>query len=208
LFQAHGVECVQGKDWIVFPKQGVKANGEVFDGMVHPNGLTIQLDVRFSFATNQTIIESFAGIGQTRDEAFNDAVQNFAANSLHVLLATFLNENDKEVTVEEWSIAGKRKVVTIGKVGIRGKPPVQGEELVKWFGCFEEKIKNSRLADGTHWVRLYYGQIDHKSLTCEVLLDNEHWSEMQTEMAAFAWPTGPDFYSVRIFLIIRDSRVQ
>ena len=44
-----------------------------------------------------------------------------------------------------------------------------------------------------------------KAGPCEVLLDNEVWNEMQAEMAAVDWPSGQDFYSVRVFLVVQDK---
>jgi hypothetical protein len=51
-------------------------------------------------------------------------------------------------------------------------------------------------------MRLYYGQRDRKTTACEVLLNNRAWDEVQSEMAAIGWPTGEEFYSVRIFLVV------
>src|SRR5262249_55783631 len=160
-------------------------------------GMSVQLDVRFEVAPGQTVIESFAGVGQTREQALADALQNFAANSFHVILAAFLERDDAQVSKEEWSMGGRKRSVTVGNVGIRGKPPVQGAQLVGWFKLFEEKLKSEQLAPGTHWVRLYYAQLRGKAIACEVLLDNEMWEEMQADMAAIDWPAGQDFYSVR-----------
>jgi hypothetical protein len=36
-------------------------------------------------------------------------------------------------------------------------------------------------------------------------LFNNVLDELQTEMTAIDWPMGQDFYSVRIFLVIRDK---
>ncbi|MFL5242164.1 MAG: DUF6348 family protein [Gemmataceae bacterium] len=205
LFQAHGVDCAPQGEWIVFSKNGMKANASIVREMPQATGMSVQLDVLFEVAPDRTIIESFAGVGQTREQAIADALNNFAMNSFHVLLAAFLKPNEEQVSEEEWTIAGRPRQVTIGDVGIRGKPPVQGEQLVGWFKPFEEKLKSKPLGPGTHWVRLYYAQMQGKAIACEVLLDNDAWEEMQAEMAAFDWPSGKDFYSVRVFLVVRDK---
>lgn len=206
LFRAHGVACVAQEEWIAFPDHGTRADTAIFKETQQPTGMSVQLDVRLEIDPDRTIVESFAGIGKTRREAVASAMQNFIANTFHVLLAAFFKPGDEHVTKEEWSIGGKTRQVTIGNVGIRGTPPVQGEQLVAWFKQFEENLKCYELANGTHWVRLYYGQIDHKALACEVLLDNNVWEEMQTEMAAIDWPSGRDYYSVRVFLVIKDTK--
>src|SRR5262249_8796109 len=137
--------------------------------------------------------------------AVNDAFGNFAANSFHVLLAAFLKPTDDQVSKEIWTIGGKQWQVTIGNVGVKGKPPVQRERMNAWFKPFEEKIKSKLFAPGTHWIRLYYAQMQNRVLACEVLLDNAQWGEMQKEMAAIDWPGGEDFYSVRVFLVMQND---
>lgn len=204
VFKAHGVDCAHQGEWIVFLKPGIRASGSIVREIPHENSITIQLDVRFELAPGRTIIESFGSIAQTREQAVSDALQNFTANSFHVLLAAFFGAEDDQVSMEEWTIGGRPRLVTIGNAGIKGTPPVQGEQLISWFKPFEEKLKSMQLGPGTHWVRLYYGQIQAKAIACEVLLDNEVWAELQTEMAAIDWPSGEDFYSVRVFLVVRD----
>ncbi|HEV3444731.1 MAG TPA: DUF6348 family protein [Gemmataceae bacterium] len=171
----------------------------------HQGGLSVQLqlDVRLEITSGGTIVESFAGLGETQEKAVADALHNFITNSFHVLLAAFFRSDDEQVTREEWVVGGKASRVTIGNVGIRGRPPVQGDQLVAWFKHFEEKLKKKQLGPGTHWVRLYYGQVQSKALACEVLLDNDVWEELQSEMAAVDWPSGEEFYSVRVFLVVQ-----
>jgi hypothetical protein len=37
-------------------------------------------------------------------------------------------------------------------------------------------------------------------------LDNDVWAELQTEMAAFDWPSGDAYYSLRVFMVIQDNQ--
>src|SRR6266540_2237247 len=166
-------------------------------------GMSVQLDVRLEIPPGRTIVESFAGLGETREKAVADALHNFTANSFHVLLAAFFRSDDQQVSQEAWVVGGRTSRVTIGNVGVRGKPPVQGDQLVGWFKRFEEKLKEKHLRPGTHWVRLYYGQMQGRPMAFEVLLNNDVWEEMQSEMAAVDWPSGEEFYSVRVFLVIQ-----
>jgi hypothetical protein len=121
-----------------------------------------------------------------------------------VILAAFFKPEDDQVSREEWTIGGKMRSVIIGNVGIRGNLP-EGEQAVAWFKPFEEKLKAKQLGPGKHWVRLYYGQMQRKAMACEVLLDNDVWYEMQSEMAAINWPAEDAFFSVRVFLVIQDK---
>ena len=203
LFRAHGVEAAPEGEWVAFRDPKMRVNASIVREMQQPAGTSVQLDVRFEIAPWHTVIESFVGLGETRDKAVADALHNFVANSFHVLLAAFLRPGDDQVSQEEWAVGGRPCRVTIGNVGVRGKPPVQGEQLVGWFKRFEEKLREKHLPPGTHWVRLYYAQRRGQAVACEVLLDNEVWEEVRSEMAALDWPAGEEFYSVRTFLVIQ-----
>lgn len=210
LFRAHGVEAVRQDDKIVFPKNGMKAEASFVQEIEQPTVLTVELEVRFEFAPGHIIVEAFAGLGATKEAAATDAFHNFVANSFHVLIAAFLQPDapkgeDEPVSRAEWIIGGEKRQVTIGNAGVRGKPPVQGTQLVGWVEPFERKLKQKRLGPGTHWVRLYYSQSQGKVLACEVLLDNEVWKVMQSEVETLAWPSGGAFYSMRVFLVIKGK---
>jgi hypothetical protein len=206
LFRRHGVEALPRDEWIVVPGRNMKANASIVREMQQPAGTSVQLDVRLEIAPWRIIVESFAGLGETAEKAVADALHNFTINSFHVLLAAFFHSGDEQVTQEEWVVGGRTTRVTIGNVGIRGKPPVQGEQLVGWFKHFEAKLKEQPLRPATHWIRLYYAQMQGRSTACEVLLDNDVWEEMQSEMAAFAWSSAEAFYSVRIFLVMQVEK--
>lgn len=201
LFRAHGVEAVPQDEWVAFPDRQMKANAAIVSERKQRNGMSVQLDVQLEIAPRRTIIESFAGVGNTLEKAVADAIANFTANSFHVLLAAFFQPDDQQVTKEEWTIGGRKSRVT-GNVGVRGKLPLEGEPMFAWFKRFWESIRQQQLRPGTHWARLYYGQAKSKMLACEVLLDNLVWDAVAAQMAAVDWPPADDFYSVRVFLVM------
>ena len=164
LFQTHGIEAVLRDGWIAFPNHTMRANASIVRESEQHGGMSVRLDVRLEIALGRIIVESFAGLGETRDEAVADALHNFTANSFHVFLAAFFRPNDPQVTQEEWVIGGRTSRVTIGNMGIRGKLPAHSEHLPGFFKRLEDKLKASPLRPGTHWVRLYYGQMGRKAL--------------------------------------------
>jgi len=208
LFQAHGVEAILQDDWLVFPGRSLKANAVLVGETAHEAVVTVQLDVHLQNTSGRTIVESFAGVGATAAQASADALQNFVANAFHVMLAAFFGIGGDQVTVEKWKVENKPYRVTIGSVGVRGEPPVQGETLVAWCQPFAEKLKQHPFPPGTHWVRVFYAQIGGETLACEVLLNNEVWDEMQTEMAATDWPAGEAFYSLRHFVVLQVKKAK
>ncbi|MFX0061603.1 MAG: DUF6348 family protein [Candidatus Hermodarchaeota archaeon] len=204
IFEEHGIQTQIQNDWLIFQNKNIKINGEIVSETKYENFFSVQLDVRLQIDPNKTIIESFGGIGQDKDEAILSAQQNFAVNSFHVFLAAFFDPNDDHVTKEIWSIRGKKKRVIIGNIGIRGEIPTENNVHVSWFEKFEKKIQMENLEQGIHWIRLYFAQMNNEQLECEVLLDNAHWEKMQKEMAAIDWPKSNNFFSVRIFIIIQE----
>lgn len=206
LFRAHGVEADPEGDWVAFPGRAIRASAAVVREMPQTSATTVQLDVRLEIAPRRTIIESFAGIGQGRDQAVANALQNFAANSFHVLLAAFFQPDDVQASREEWTVRGRPALAIMGCLGVRGRPPVPPDELGGWFPRLRAKLEEQPLRPGTHWVRAYYAQMQGRRTACEALLDNVVWVEMQEELAGFPWPAGEAFYGARLFLVLQVQK--
>jgi hypothetical protein len=205
LFRAHGIEAVANDGWLEFAGRALRTQAAVVKETPHPNALNVQLDVRFEVLPGLTIIESFAGLGAEREVSVADGFRNFTLNSFHVLLAAFLNPGDPQVAEEAWVVGGRPAHAVIGNICGRGSPP-GGVPPNGWFPGFEQRLKNSNLRPGTHWIRVYYAQMQGKALACEVLLDNVTWEEMQSALAADFWPSADEFYSARLFLVVRIQR--
>jgi hypothetical protein len=196
--EAHGIRCELRDDWVVFTDHGKRGQTRLF-----PGERACQLDIAIEIFPGWTLLESFAGIGTDMDAALKDAFNTFARGTLHVMLTAFFGlASNEQVTCEEWDIAGTRRQVTLGNAVFRGAIPADG---VAWFPQFEAALKSSALPKGTHWVRLYYAQMDSQAMSCEALLDNEPWPELQEAMACFAWPAAKEFYSARLFITVRGG---
>ena len=202
LFRSHGVVTkLQGK-WLVFPKSGMRTSAAIVTEIAQQTGMIVQLDVKFEMGSGCTLIESFAGLGETTETAALDAFRNFVTNSFHVLLGAFFGQSDTQVFQDDWSSGSVKRRVTIGNAWVRGNLPIPNEQVSKCLERFEQQVKEKNLAPQTHWVRMYYAQAQGKSTACEVLLDNGVCEEMQSEIEAYDWPCGEEFYSVRVFLVI------
>ncbi|MGE3821251.1 MAG: DUF6348 family protein, partial [Isosphaeraceae bacterium] len=170
------------------------------------NVRSVQIDVHVQVEPDRVLVESFAGIGLTRDKAITDGLHNFVANSFHVLLAAFYRDDeDGMVVTDHWRIDDRPRRIIIGNIGVRGRPADPEKPPIEWFTHLESKIKTSSLSPGTHWVRCYYAQMGNQPTAVEVLLDNEDWGEVRAEMETVDWPKCEQFYSVRVFLIIQDQ---
>jgi len=205
LFRAHGVDATPQGEWLVLSQHGMKANASVVTEIQHSADILAQLDLRFEIVPGRTLIESFPGVGETREQATASAFDKLTTVSFPVIMAAFLKHSNDQVLQEEWSIGGRPRQVTICKWLVLGKPPVPREQLADRFKVCEEKLKNAQIGPGTHWVSLQYSQMEDKLFACEVLLDNNVWEYMKAEVAAMDWPSGPDYYYVRVFLVVQDK---
>lgn len=197
LFAAHQAEAGVEDGWVRLPR-GCRARA-VFHA--RPGAPSIQLDVIFEPWTGWPLIESYAGVGETRAAQEADAWAAFAGGGLHALLAAFLYHDDATVERTAWEVDGTTRAVTLGAILTRGTPPEHGA----WQAALRAFIEGSTLPEGTHWVRLFYAQHDGDRLACEVLLDNEPWDDARDAMEAFAWPARDGFYSVRGFLVLQGG---
>lgn len=205
MLRQHGVDAkADGGEWILLP-EGRRLRSRIHQRDPHQGVATVQLDVLLELASGTTLIESFAGVGELPQAAVFDALENFRAGSLHVLIAAFCGATTEQVDIEEWIIAGRKRRVVLGPVGVRGEPPVEGSELVKPLRDWEEFIRHSDLGAGTHWLRLFYAQQAGEMLACEVLRDNDVWPEAQAAAEGANWARGEEFYSVRMFLVVMDA---
>jgi hypothetical protein len=205
VFQEHNIEAKVDGISLSVKNGALKIMGLIVkEGQLNANLYLTQLDIQIKVeGVDEVIVESFAGFGATQKEAIAEALQNFMLSSFHVITAAFLQENDSNVTVETWKIGDQEKRVIIGNVTMRGNPPANFSES-NWFSQLEEKIKaSSKDLTGAHWVRLYCSQVDNAISDREILLDNEPWEELEKEIPNFSWPKGKDFYSARIFMILK-----
>src|SRR5260370_9811463 len=211
LFKAHGIDCREKGDWLEFPNRSIKASGVIVEESNHePDTHSVQLDFQMELDSGENLTESFAGIGESRDKAIKDAVDNFALNSFPVIMAAFFTPQDnpvkiKNVRIENWSIEGTERRVVIGPIGMQGKAPDSSNTPLDWFKQIEEKLKSTHLFAGTHWISIYYGQIDNHPLKLEVLVNNEVWEQMQKELATIDWPKGKKSFSLLVFMVIHNK---
>src|SRR6186713_2024112 len=84
LFAGHGVAATIDGDWVKLDKPFTRCLARVVNEMPHATAIVIQLDVLVFIGFGQLVVESFAGVGKTRDEAIAEALKAFATGSLHV----------------------------------------------------------------------------------------------------------------------------
>ena len=107
LFRAHGVVGTIDGDWLMLPAPHARIQAEAVSERQHPDAVVVQFDVRMFVGFGRMMIESFAGMGKTRDAAIRNAIEAFAAGTFHVVLHAFFRRDEHGQTEqEEWTIAG------------------------------------------------------------------------------------------------------
>ena len=200
-FEAHGIECGRHDEWVT-PNWELPA----LRGHWHPRENMGRLDIQVLVKAGLTIEESFAGIGSPDDEGFKSAMENFSVNSLHVLLSALWNHDDhSRVNIEQWDIAGLPFTAVVGHLGMRGTDKVGAPEPpARLFNALHQAICAESLTPELHWFRFYFGNV-RGDLTLEALRDNEPWPPGIDALKSLAWAPTDDFYSARLFLILKPT---
>lgn len=204
LLRSHDVATERQGPTIVVPGTPCRAEAEIVKDRVHPQGHSIQLDIRLQLSRERWLIESFGGFGDTRDQAVGDAFSTLVRGSLHVLLRAFFSVPgyEEQITVESWNIAGTPRTVVFGNAVLHGRAPEAVRDPTEWFGRLETGIRSQALSPEAHWIRFYYAHNRGEELATEALLDNETWTSVEELMQAFPWPASEGFYSARLFLVV------
>lgn len=201
-FRNHGIECQYKDNILIFPNQQMAATVQMFD-RTSGSATIVQLDVTLEIGLGKEIIESCAGFGTDLDSATAEAWNGFLRNSFHVLLSAFFTQDyDDQINRYEWTIDNHDYEAVMSQISIRGRQPEKFP--LKWLDQFEDMIKQGSFSPGTHWVRLYYAQSGWEMVNCEILLDNTDWSSKYPLIQTFEYPTSENFFSVRVFMVLKD----
>ena len=199
LMQAHGVACQIYGEWVV-PNGALPA----IRASWFPRTESGVLEVEVLLENKSIVNECFAGIGEG-GAAMDDALQNFTANSFHVLLAAFWNRDDpQQVTTEEWTVSGNSFRAYIGNFGTRGSVGIEPTVPSELFPTIRGAIEREPLSQDWHWVRHFFCEVKGER-TYEALLDNQPWQTGIEGMRSIAWVKSTGYYSIRNFLVLRPA---
>lgn len=207
LFTAHGAPCALSRDGasLVFPARPYQLFSHVEKVKRVEDRHVLELVVALELSgRDRAVVETFAGWGETRDEALDQAFTYFTQSAFHVWLAAFFGIGDYRVTEEEWLVAGKAKRAYAGEMVTIGRFPAGGILMTDVFPALEAAVKSRPMEDNSHWLRFFFAQVKEGQRVCQVLLDNEPWPDVREEMERFPWPESDNYYSIRQFTVFRD----
>lgn len=198
LLAAHGLPCQEAKGWLL-PQGQLPAIGAHWT----PGENNGRLDIHVLLENDIRLMESFAGLGAGR-EGLNDALENFSANVLHVLLAGLWGVRDEaQVTERRWEIAGRDYMAYIGNFGLRGGAERLEQALFEaLFRQATAALRAETLSGDAHWTRLFFCNLNGEFVS-EALLDNQRWEAGLSLLDALPWPAAQGYYSLRHFMLLR-----
>ncbi len=175
-------------------------------------GAAVQLDIIIrsqKLLGKRELVESFGDAGDDLDDAINKSFTSFKFASLQTILSVFVNRdlNAGQVEWEEWSNNRRSWNVCLGPITPKGSPAVRPEKIINGesYRSFLNNLRYAYLREASfdmHWMRIYRGSLQGKVRSREVLLDGEHWKSGEAIMDKWNWLPGPDFYSIRQFMIL------
>jgi hypothetical protein len=202
FFHGHGLDVSLVKGWIVADDGCLIAQARILPNSHAPDRHLVQLDLEVRSRDDVTILESIAGFGHTPREAVVDAIKAFAAGSFHVIFSALSGKRCSHCETTNWMINGLDRNVFLGPVTRRGSDEILGD--AGWFPFVTAEIRKLSLPRGTHSIRFYHADGPELTIT-EFLIDGMPNAESEARLAKYAWTPTPNFYSVRLFLIIKDA---
>ncbi|GAB3745346.1 hypothetical protein GCM10027594_23950 [Hymenobacter agri] len=203
LFNSHGIDTIPlEKKFMLVSKQLALVESRI-TYQEFPNNISSQLDVSI-IINKRVIIECFGDVSDTLESAVEYNLRNFAKNSLHVIIGALqdLSKNE-QLNIAQWVINGHSWKIYHSNYGIKAagnKPVYIPAEL---FNRIETIISSLALTEEYHWFRFFFCCSNSKIYATEFLYDNENFSEAEQDLLNLDWELTPEYYSIRLFLILR-----
>lgn len=200
LFEHHGVALEPDEDWLLTDGDFPALRAHWREGALGQPG---RLDIDLVLDEERQIELSYAGSG-AGEAGCRDALERFAGGDLPVLLAAcWYVTDDRRLELAQWELGLRGWDAFIGRFVVEGADLQVPAAAVP---AVADALKGESLAPRLHWIRLFLRRSADGTLATEVLLDNQPWPAGDRALAALAWPTGTQAYSVRnlILLDVRD----
>jgi hypothetical protein len=150
------------------------------------------------------MVEYVAGMGSTQEKAMEQALENFALTTAHVVYKAFINPADEHQRVKSVVIGGKPREMFAGNMIQFGVKSTGGAvDLDAMSGQVQEIATAQPLSAGPHWIKIVYSQDQSKPMIVAATLDNKDAPGMTSAVENLKWPARDDFYMVKQFIIIK-----
>lgn len=208
--EAHALDVVENDGVLLVDGGRLELQGSVFDRDTVPGNAAVVLEVQArSGWLDQPIIECFAGIGASRDQAIADAFGKMLLGSFHVLIEGLTRHSCQEAQaeIEHWTGVNSGWTVFSGPLltqhaGNSTLSAIYPDFLAQLTSLFVATVPS-----GPHWVRVFLGAYHDKIQATEVLLDNAPWAQGQSLLTAQEWPCTHEYQSIRHFMLALPEAV-
>jgi uncharacterized protein DUF6348 len=204
-FSGHGIAAERGAG-LLRAEGGLTLEPRVFPR--EAVGGTAQVQVDFTVASPRLgpdpLLDSYAGVGATAEEAERNAFGKFLQASFHVIAETLTTHrrDDSQVEWETWTGAQhQRWQVCSGPLlmlATRGGARIDG--FGEFFPVLAARFRETMPA-GPHWMRLFLGSLNGQHSGSEVLVDGVVWDAGQALVDAHPWVYPEGYASLRHLLI-------
>jgi len=198
LFESHNIEFNEENDWIL-PYSKLPAIRSAW--YPYDDRLCGLLQIEVFLEEGQILEECFAGF-PTENGKLLDAFENFARNSLHVLMSAFWEKhNSNQVEKEIWNFKGNNFTLHIGPFGNRGGDGIHPRVPKNTFKLIKKAIMYSDINYKYNWFRIFYSNLGNNEKVYEALKNNKPWHEGLNALKAVNWKVSNEYYSTRNFII-------
>ena len=209
---AHGIGAERAGG-LVRVQDGLTLEPRVFAREQPAAATQVQVQVDFAVQSPRMngvpFLDSFGGLGATREAAEINAFQKFLQGSFHVIVESLTthscrsgNDESDQVEWEDW--AGESGAAWRACSGplliLATREGGRIDGFAEFFPALTELFR-ARVAAGPHWVRVFLGAIDGGHVGREVLVDGQVWADGQRLLDAHPWTYPQGFASLRHLLV-------
>lgn len=208
---AHGISAIRGQHDVRLELEDLRFEAEIFDREQGDTShrLVLEIYVFSPLLDTQQVIESFVGMGDTRQQAIGQAFGKFLIGVFHVLiegLAGHVCEN-MQAEIEFWQRNDASWKVYGGPVINQAAVECTLNRTYPAFYAQLEKLFTASVPPGSHFVRIFVASYGGELMGKEVLLDNETWLEGQELLVAQDWHHGDGYQALRqVILALPEDR--
>ncbi len=203
-FVTHGLEGDVSDGALALPDQ-LRVQPRVSERELVNGAAQVQVDFAVeSPRLAQPMVDSFAGVGASRDDAEKNAFGKFLQGSFHVIAESLTSHqcDADQVDWDEWTAAGGHAWRACSGpvlfVSTRGGGHIEG--YAEFYDDLSALFMRSMPA-GPHWMRVFVGSLDGERRGREVLVDGVEWPEAEQLLEDHAWTYPPGYASLRHLLI-------
>ena len=208
---AHEIGAVRGQNDVTLELEDLRFEAEIFDREQREatTWLVVEIHIFSPLLGSQPVIESFVGMGETRQQAIVQAFGKFLIGVFHVLiegLAKHVCEN-MQAEIEFWRRNDASWKVYSGPVITQAVTECTLNRTFPAFYAQLEKLFSTTVRPGSHFARVFVASHGGQLVGKEVLLDNETWPEAQELLVGWDWQHGDRYQALRqVILALPEDR--